>query len=387
MAPLVQLALQVSWSWALHPTPGAPPESALFPLFTLAALALAAEGEPPPAEDEGLTVEVDRLDYLSASDRADAETTEVVSQRKLRWFKPTRDRLTPVNQQVDYTAYVLEPGEVRLGIGTIGVGLLPGTHLSTNVPLIVLGVPNATAKVSVPIGPVAVSARGNGYWMPQSDFSAAFWEGVLQVSVNPVPALGLHVGGSYAYLESAGDFDPAQINPLLTSGLSAAGMADGYTLPGMDVTARVVGMRAAVDVRFNRLHSVVLQAESVLYTEVDAPALDNLPDVLFFDDVLAFDGFVPVTEGYTTSIAYQLTWHNLDVRAGVGLSAVPGAWLLQSVDVAWRFGGATRRKETQMKKGWRANRRELAKERRALRRHARRGGADSEVASAEASTL
>ena len=40
---------------------------------------------------------------------------------------------------------------------------------------------------------------------------------------------------------------------------------------------------------------------------------------------------------------------------GAGVSNVPGAWLLQSTDLSYRFGGKTRRTESRMAKTWKKN--------------------------------
>ena len=44
------------------------------------------------------------------------------------------------------------------------------------------------------------------------------------------------------------------------------------------------------------------------------------------------------------------------MRIGVGVSSVDYAWILQAMDLSYRFGGATRRGEWRIRRTWRKNR-------------------------------
>jgi len=58
-------------------------------------------------------------------------------------------------------------------------------------------------------------------------------------------------------------------------------------------------------------------------------------------------------------MAYQASYKNATLRVGFGLSAIPYAWLMQSTELAFHFGGKTRSGERRMRRGWRQNRRDM----------------------------
>ena len=84
----------------------------------------------------------------------------------------------------------------------------------------------------------------------------------------------------------------------------------------------------------------------------------DAPPVLGMDKAMALadSGASPVPETYVASAAWQFSWKRVDLRAGLGISNIPGAWLLQSTDLSYRFGGKTRRGEKRMRKTWKRNR-------------------------------
>jgi hypothetical protein len=115
----------------------------------------------------------------------------------------------------------------------------------------------------------------------------------------------------------------------------------------------VVRAHVATDVRFNRRDSIVLQGQTILWSSVDAPkfAKRALPD---------HDGAVAIRDAYAASIAWQFSWQNVDLRAGIGISTIPGAWLMDTVDLSYRFGGSTRVAERKLLRGDRSSRPETA---------------------------
>jgi hypothetical protein len=52
----------------------------------------------------------------------------------------------------------------------------------------------------------------------------------------------------------------------------------------------------------------------------------------------------------------------VDIRAGVGASAVNRTWWVQAFDLSYRFGGERRRYETEIMRGYRDNVDELESE-------------------------
>ena len=133
----------------------------------------------------------------------------------------------------------------------------------------------------------------------------------------------------------------------------------------------VTTLRVATDIRLNRRDTIVLQGQAVLFAEHSIEVSEDLPDVLSINDAIETleQEESPLAETYIASIAYQATWKNLQLRLGAGVSSIPGAWLVQSTDLAWRFGGKTKRGERQMRRAWRQDKHGL-----------RRGNADAVAA-------
>jgi hypothetical protein len=157
----------------------------------------------------------------------------------------------------------------------------------------------------------------------------------------------------------------------LTGGL------DGQLSP--TVGAQITSMSLATDVRFNRRDAVVVQFSSMLGARADASL--ELSDTSLTEDVpgttsiqLVYAAPFPMGSTWAASLAYQLTWRHLEARIGVGAAApisytdpTTGAaktaynplWALKSFDLAWHFGGETRRDESKLLRGYRRNVRDL----------------------------
>ena len=58
---------------------------------------------------------------------------------------------------------------------------------------------------------------------------------------------------------------------------------------------------------------------------------------------------------YGASIAYQASFKRAYLRLGMGYSTIPYAWLLQSIDLTWRWGGQTKRRANELEKIWELN--------------------------------
>lgn len=294
-------------------------------------------------------------------DLTQAEAAPTVSKKQLRLFKPSPYHL-PANprQQIDFTAYTLEFGEVKLGIASMTVGLLPHVQVGTSVPLDVLGIPNVHGKVHVTeSGPWDIAALGQYYVLPRQDFSGRYIGAGGIVSIQPVEPWSIHLGGTWNSWNVAGEIQLDNLSQLLwfldESAYGDANHADSI----LDVTT--VSVRAATDVRFNRRDSIVLQGEAIVYSTVNTSDELFVPTFLGLEEALERDGAVPITEAGVASIAWQFAWEHYELRLGWGISSVPGAWLLQSTELSYRFGGKTRMKERRMLKTWEKNSDELKK--------------------------
>ena len=295
---------------------------------------------------------------------AEAVPAAPISAEGLRWLEPKRGQLGQNPYGVtDFTAYTLEFGEWRLGLGSVSVGALPRTQIGFSPPLAALGIVNGTAKVNLlRLGPVDLAASGQLYRLGVGEFQGQQLGGGGVLSVQVLPPWSLHVSGLYNGFRASGLPDLSDPPRLL--GLVAPDLA-GYQpqVEGvvgqapLDLAASSVSIRVATDVRFNRRDSLILQAQGMVWSEVDsATNPEDLPPLMNLDKALGGSSEAPLRDSYVASAAWQFSWKRADLRIGAGLSSVPGAWLLQSTELAWRLGGATRNSERRMRTTWRQNR-------------------------------
>lgn len=316
------------------------------------------------------------------------EAVEVseLSDEQLDWLKPTRGKLPPNPYAwAPWAAYGLEWGEARLGLSSVAVGALPRTELSTSLPLFALTVPNVGLRVNaLRAGPVDLGLEGAYYRLGRTDFSGGQIEAGARLSVNIKDRVGLHLGGAWATLEASGLPDLGGLSGLLSGGAAAEleewnTTAEEYGVV-LDLQAQTLAADAAIDVRLNRRDSIVLLGGATLWSSASrdlsvtsdlgsaeanaaaeqeaAQALDGLPPVLLLDQVLDPGSTVGerILGSYRVGVAYQASWRHATLRLGVGTSAVPFSWLLQTTELSWRFGGKTRGGERRMMKGWRRSR-------------------------------
>ncbi len=277
------------------------------------------------------------------------------------WLKPQRGKL-PNNPrgQTDFTAYTLEWGETKLGIASITAGLLPRTQVGTVPVLDVLGVPNAHIKVNpIRIGGYDLAVSANHYRLKSGDFTAYQTGASVIQSVKLANPWSLHVGAHYAVIGSDGLPMPSSLpTALQTDRVSDADIEVAKAALGdqdFSFRAESLSLHVATDIRFNRRDSLILQGRAMTWANIDTGFTP--PPVLGIDQAmeLADSGRAPIAETYVASAAWQFSWKQVDLRVGAGVSNVPGAWLLQSTDLSYRFGGKTRRTESRMKRTWRKN--------------------------------
>lgn len=361
--------------------PGAPA------LLILAWPQLATAAEPPATEDLSPDAPAE-ASLLPADARAEAVDPGVISRRDLDRLEPKRSRLeqNPYTH-TDFTAYSLEWGETRLGLATLRTGVLPRTQLGTLPVALAAGMPNAHAKVDfLRVGPFDLAATGSAFMFSHEDFQAQHWSAGSVASLRVMPRWSVHVGGRYQTTEAAGRPN-LRGNPwildLVAPDVAAqaqqaedAGLADTNTLydkaadeAASSLTAQVLTLKVASDVRINRRDSLILQAQANLWAEsTNTIDTSQLPEeYAMAGEVLDNLGESGVLDTYVASAAWQFSWHRADLRLGVGVSSVPGAWLTQTADFAWRFGGPTRRDERKMARTWKSNKKDL---RRATAKHA-----------------
>lgn len=353
-------------------------------LFAAPALGQSEE-DPGSAPAEGAEGAGEGPEVLPPEARAEAMPTGTISSRELDWLEPKRSHLdqNPYGS-TDFTAYTLEFGETRIGLGSVTVGVVPRTQLGFSPPLLAMGIYNANLKVNlVRVGPVDFGLMGAHYELPIGDFRGRQTNVGAMVSTRVRPKWSVHVTGTYNQFAAMGmpDFsDPPALLSLVAPDL-ASYSAQASALTGgqpLDTTARSFTTKVATDWRFNRRDSLVLQAQAMVWSEVQSEIdPDALPPLMNLDKALSGSGDAPVAESYVASLAWQFSWKRADLRIGAGVSSVPGAWLLQSTELAWRFGGKTRSGERRMRATWRQNVDDLSQSEKAEKREGRGAGADA----------
>jgi len=325
-----------------------------------------------PARDAVVATPPSGDDLLPTDLSATPEALSPLTKDQFRFLRPRLARLDPVpRSQVDYTAYALEWGEVKLGAGTIAIGALPRTHVGTQGALWLLGVQNGFAKADLlRVGPLDVALNARIDRLPMGDFLAQMTGGGATTSLILLPAWSLHAGVDYNHVLLRGEPDLSHLSPLLSSlaspELQAWSLPEGAVPPDAAFSAQTIAARFATDLRLNRRDSFVLRGSWITWAHVqqtyvvdDIPT-DVIPPILNLDAALSHEGAVPAKDTYVASLAYQLSGRQLDLRVGVGLSAVPYTWILQSAELSYRFGGKTRWREARIRNKWREARQEAS---------------------------
>ncbi|MFT5686373.1 MAG: hypothetical protein ACI8RZ_007329 [Myxococcota bacterium] len=327
-----------------------------------------SEEAPEGGEEDGEDSEDSEEPPLPPIDLSGAEALEELgglTEEQHEFLEPKLGRLPPnPYQQTDFTAYTLEWGEFKIGAANLSVGVLPRVELGTSIVMDTIGIPNADLKINaLRLGPVDFALLGSHYAIPMADFSGSRSQIGAGASVIIVDKWSLHTTANYNIFQADGlpDLRPlGDVVEWLTgneiSDYSVEAIEEQYDL---HIRARSLTLGVGTDVRFNRRDSLVLQGSATLYSEVftDNTGEGDLPPLFNLDQILAQDreGAVPLAESYVASIAYQAAWKRLELRIGVGASATPGAWLLQSTELSYRLGGKSRRNERQVYRSWKRN--------------------------------
>ncbi|MFT5586806.1 MAG: hypothetical protein ACI9VR_004408 [Cognaticolwellia sp.] len=297
---------------------------------------------------------------LSPEQMAEAAGVPEVSGAQIEWLRPRLRKLPPnPRAQVDYTAYTLDFGEVRIGLSNTQVGILPRTQVGTNLPLNLLGIQNANIKVNpLRLGRFDLALQGSGYRYTQEDFAAQYWAMGPTLSAVLSERWGMHLGAQYWSVAMDGTFSAAEV-------YSALGMVDDLGFfPDIAYQGQAASARLAVDYRLNRRDSFVLDVSSVLWMEDLTGGGAKVPAMLA-PYAATSEQWSPLNS-YRATLAYQMDLKRLSLKAGVGVSSPSYLWVLSSFEASYRFGGSTKADERRQRSAWRQD-----------RRSQRSGGSDS----------
>jgi hypothetical protein len=320
-----------------------------------------AEEEDPPPD-------------LSTSELEDAEIAPKVDKKFFEFLKPTREKLAqnPYGN-TEYTAYALEFGQFRMGVNQSAMGIAPRVQLGTAPALDLLGIYNASLKINaLRTGRLDMAAQGS-YYTLDAGLDAEWIRAGILGSIRVIEPWSMHLGFSYDRVAIGGLPEPSKVSDLLIEGSSDDLMAWEQAAKDQGVSLELeqamVTMRMATDYRFNRRDALVLQGSAILWSSAQSgingldpsieEGLSELPPILGIDGILQDESNLStsVLSSYVLSLAYQQSRKHLDLRIGLGVSSFPYAWLLQTFELSYHFGGKTRREESQLKKDWRRNKR------------------------------
>ena len=325
------------------------------------------QAQPPQAPpSETIQTNADGEPVPPPIDPTAALQLQPLEKRLYRWLRPDRGKLEQVPRaQTDFTAYTLEFGEVKMGLANITAGVAPRVQLGTTPILHALDLPNVNLKVNpMRVGGFDMSVVVSHYALGLEEFQATYTSFGGLASIRLMKPWSIHLGASNVWLTADGMPDVSAMAPILST-LTGQELSE-YAIEqaqdtDLNIDAQVRTFRFATDVRFNRRDSLVLQASTTLGGDFDSaeplPPDFELPPILGID--AALEDPQRIDDTMTASVSWQLAWKHTELRLGFGYSTSPGAWLLQSTEFSYRFGGPTRRSERRMRQTWRQNREEI----------------------------
>ncbi len=241
----------------------------------------------------------------------------------------------PVDRDADsWSAQTLAPGQFQLGTHSgaapiarveVGTSTLPLLAGAPNVDLKVQAVATAPFDLALVGGYARFHGEGLEAWTVRAGGRASAWAGPFSVH-GSVLWHGAMVTGS---LEETW---LATVPPLSWAVEGGAGFAD------LDDAIDAVRPAVAIAWAVTDTDTVVLRGEGWVWAWIDPiPGLE----LYGLDDLQGHKGPLPLRDTYVASVSLQHTWDHARLRAGLGTSAVPLAWVVQTVELSWRFGGPT----------------------------------------------
>ncbi len=333
----------------------------------------AQEGDSPPDPDSpGETGEEEEEEQeapppldLSSTDFARAAEAPQLTDTQIKWLRPKRHLMGQnPRAQNDFTAYSLEWGEVKMGLGKTTVGVLPRVQVGTVPVLWGMNVQNVQTKVNaVRFGGLDLAVEGSYFGIPLEGFTANYKALGGGMSFQIVEKWSIHGRLNNARLVLKGP--PTGLQGL-SDGLESRLESEKGSLSSfldeedanISVKADVMVVNFATDYRFNRRDSLILQVQAILGGSacggVTIPPILGLEEAVDIEKCGKVDDYRP----YMASIAWHSAWKRWEIRLGAGLSSQAGAWAFQAMDLSYRFGGETRNTERRTRKTWRGNRKD-----------------------------
>ncbi len=336
------------------------------------------------ALEVGSAVRADDLLFPGLGSPDDVTELSDLSQEELKkTVAPRRHRFPQYPYgTTDFTAYTREKGETRVGLMDLSHGLLKDVQIGTQTLPNLFQAYNVYAKAHVlRAGRVDLAVGGKLYVVPVIDLANRFgfrtnWNiagqkvkgkdtfvdnisymGIdLTTSVQIAGGLSGHLGLGYGRARADGQLDFQNLPRVVLPGFDPIG---GDVTLVSSVTGSLFDVRTAFDYRFNRRDSLILQAAATVYASARGGIsgdIQGLPsNIENLDFIVGYGAPVPLSDTYRAAIAWQFSWRMVDLRVGIGSSAVSRMWWVQAFDLSYRFGGESRKRETDIQQGYRQN--------------------------------
>ena len=285
----------------------------------------------------------------------------------------------PYSNTSSFTAYTLEWGETKLGVASWNTSIAPRLQIGTAPALDAVGLLNVSVKANFfRTRRIDGALLAQYYTLPLTTLADFFGLGSLlegpeaetvtanadyiglgtTTSIQILDPWSIHVQGYWARPALRGNIAFDDLPVFILPGLSGE-----LTNVGVGAIGDILIATVATDVRFNRRDSVYLWVRYPFHGRVrgqtsgEVAGLEGLENT---DVILAYGDWIKFEDSYSVAIGYQASFKHIEGRVGIGLSSVPYAWALQAFDLSYRFGGATKRKERRIRKGFEAQPIEIA---------------------------
>ncbi|MEM6928836.1 MAG: hypothetical protein AAF602_17995 [Myxococcota bacterium] len=246
----------------------------------------------------------------------------------------------------EHSAQTLRLGEVMMGTSGVGVGLLPRVHVTTRVTLDAVGLPNGEVKLQlldrpgldVSVDTMLLRSTLSGFDTSAYDFgaNASLHRGRLSLHS------GLHHG---AFSMSGLPTESPGLVVQLAGTDPLAEVGDEYTdFVDTSFAWRATTLRGGVELRVLGRSGLLLQGSLALGGQVDIRAATTLEGTTVdighaLPGVNMIKGSTKPWGSWVASVSWQQVLGPFHLRAGIGTSAIPYAWVTQAFSLQTRIGG------------------------------------------------
>ena len=231
-----------------------------------------------------------------------------------------------------WSAVTLDQGQVQLGTRS-GVGITDRVELGTATLPDLIGVFNGDLKVHV----VATQPFDLGFVVGGGIFQP---EGLTAWTVRAGPRMSIWAGP--VSLHGNVMWHGAALNGTLEHSWLATqppliwAVEAGAEFDELDDKIDAVRPSVAIAWAATEHDTLVLEGEGWVWAWIDpVPGME----LYNLSDLKGHKGPLPLRDTHVASASLEHAWQRARLRFGLGVSAVPFAWLVQSFELSWRLGG------------------------------------------------